>query len=182
MTVLTQAPRLVARVTGDANSTLRQIYNQQEREYQEVYRPINRELIASTDSTAIVDAAKRHAGLGFGAMGEARTQRHLSRYGLEATPLAAQEATYTNNNAGRLNYIDSVNNAYLQQYERNTGVRDEMINVGRGVADSAQQNLTSAAASQTAVKNQNAAIAAQNSAARTQTLGAVAALALAIMI
>lgn len=158
---------------GDPNATLRSVYEQQEREYQNVYRPINRELIASVDSNELVNAAKKNAGVGFGATGQARTQRQLSRYGLDVSNLAAQEAAYAFNNAGRLNYIDSVNNAYIDQYERNTGLRDQMINVGRGLATSAQNNLSAAAQSQTAVENQNRAIEAQNAAARDQTIGAV---------
>lgn len=50
---------------GDAQGTLSQVSAAQKAEYDSIYRPINREMIRSVDSTGMVDSAKANANSGF---------------------------------------------------------------------------------------------------------------------
>lgn len=167
---------------GDAQGTLSQVSAAQKAEYDSIYRPINREMIRSVDSTGMVDSAKANANSGFDDA-KARESRMAERYGINYTQIQQDEINRRNNAARSLNYDDTVNRSRLAQYDRNTKVRDDMIAVGRGIDSSANQQLTQAANLQTRRENNNRQIAAQNSASRTQMMGGMAAgiMALAFM-
>lgn len=149
----------------------------EEARYQELYRPLNQELLRDVDSTRIVDAAKEQATL-TAARREGQNTRNLARYGVSADPLAQKELQ----RVGTLNnakfYDDAVNQARVDQYERNQTLRGELINIGRGMARSGQNGLADAANNQVARDNANASAKAQNAAARDQFYGQVAGTAL----
>ena len=151
-------------------ANLKEIADEQEKEYQELYRPINRELVASVDDTSIVDAAKESAGAAFD-QARGRTSRQLSRFNVMPDALAQREFTHSLAGSRALNYTGNVNNATLSQFERNQRMQDAMIDVGKGVQSSALANAQGAAASSNAIMNQNSQIAAQNTAARNQMIG-----------
>ena len=50
---------------GDPSSTLARVADLDRAEYNSVYRPINREMIASTNSTDLVNSAKSTANTNF---------------------------------------------------------------------------------------------------------------------
>ncbi len=158
---------------GDPNSTLNQVYSAQKAEYDKVYRPINQEMIASADSTEMVDSAKANANSGFDGA-KARESRMAGRYGISYNPIQQKEINHRNSAAKSLNYDDVVNRSRLSQYDRNTQVMNDMISVGRGIDNSANQQLIQAANLQTQRENNNANISAQNDAAQTQMMGSLA--------
>ena len=158
--------------TGNANQTLDQVSAAQKLEYDQIYRPINRQMIASVDSTEMVDSAKANANTGFD-NAKQRESRMAERYGINYTDIQQNEIEHRNNAAKSLNYDDVVNRSRLAQYDRNTGVQNDMIAVGRGIDNSAYQQLTQAAGLETQRNNNNNQIAAQNSAAKTQMMGSI---------
>ena len=157
---------------GDPNSTLANVSEAKLDEYNRVYRPLNREMIAGADSTAMVDAAKNDTNPAFDAS-EQRSRRMAQRYGINFSAVEQNERTHQNAAARSLNFDNTVNRARLGQYERNNQVRNDMIAVGRGIDTSAMQQLGQAASLQTQRENQNNQISAQNDAARSQMMGAV---------
>ena len=168
---------------GSAQNTLGRVSAAQQAEYDQIYRPINNQMIESVNSTAMVDSAKTNANSGFD-NAKAREGRMAERYGINYTQLQQNEINHRNNAARSLNYDDTVNQSRLAQYERNMGVMNEMVAVGRGIDSSATQQLTQAANLQTQRENNNRQIAAQNSAAGMQMAGSLASagiLALAFM-
>ena len=158
---------------GNAQQTLNQVSAAQRAEYEQIYRPINKKMIESVNSTDMVDSAKANANSGFDGA-KARERRMAERYGMNYTQLQRNEINHRNNAARSLNYDDSVNQRRLAQYERNTGVMNQMVAVGRGIDTSANQQLTNAANLQTQRDNNNRQLAAQNSAAKSQMIGSVA--------
>ena len=158
---------------GDPNWTLEEVYRAELDEYNNKYRPINREMIASVDSTEMVDSAKTSANEGFDNAKE-RQDRMAERYGMTYSAIQQAESQNRNAAARALNYDNTVNNARLAQYERNNQVRNEMIAVGRGIDNSAYQQLTNAANLQTQRENQNNQMSAQADAANTQMMGSLA--------
>ncbi|GAA4647922.1 hypothetical protein GCM10023116_01840 [Kistimonas scapharcae] len=82
-----------------------------------------------------------------------------------------------------MNYTNVVNNAQTNQYERNMAMQDQMINVGRGIAQSGVSNMNTAANAKNQRDMTNESIDAQNKAAKYQSysqmlqLGALAAVA-----
>lgn len=162
---------------GNASSTLSQVSAAQKAEYDRIYRPINQQMIQSVDSTGMVDSAKANANSGFDEA-KARESRMAERYGINYTQIQQDEINRRNSAARSLNYDDMVNRSRLAQYDRNTNVMTDMIGVGRGIDNSANQQLSQAANLQTQRENNNAQIAAQNSAAKTQMAGSMAMMAM----
>jgi hypothetical protein len=157
-------------VNQNAEYNLAVMQKAQEHEYQNVYRPINKAMIASTESRGLVDAAKANANTGF-AHAAGRAKREMGRYGIQADSLQRREQDYSLNSARNLNEVDTVNRAYVDQYERNTGVRDSMINVGRHIEGSALSNTRNAATTMNQIDAQNELIEAQNDAAKSRFIG-----------
>lgn len=168
---------------GDAQNTLSRVSAAQDAEYQRIYRPINQQMIQSVNATDMVGSAKANANSGFDDA-KGREARMAERYGIDYTAIQQNEIDRRNSAARALNYDDTVNQSRLSQYERNMGVMNQMVAVGRGIDSSANQQLTQAANMQTQRQNNNRQMAAQNSAAKTQMAGSLASagiLALAFM-
>jgi len=155
--------------TGNPDQDLKAVYEAQKKEYDEMYRPVNREMIASINSTEMVDTAKANANTDFDAM-QGQSQRMASRFGLSYNP--AEQAELANRTAGAraLNYTNVVNNAQTNQYERNMAMQDQMINVGRGIAQSGVSNMNTAANAKNQRDMTNDSIDAQNKAAKYNSI------------
>lgn len=144
--------------------------------HKQFYLPVEQEAINSLNDTQIIEDAKRNANVGFANQPQ-RTARHLARYGVKQTGLQLDQAKLELGRARALNYDATVNNARLGQFERNMGLRNELINVGRGVASDATGALGEAAANETARNNANDAAKAAHKAQQTQMAGSLGAMA-----
>ena len=158
---------------GDPGKTLEQVYEADRKEYNEVYRPINREMIASTNSREMVDAAKTSANTNFDASG-ARNRRMAERLGINMNMLEQKETGHRQAASKGLNYDHTVNTARMNQYERNSGIRDEMIAVGRGIDTTAYKMLSESATLQSQREAANTQAAAQAEAQAAGLMGSMA--------
>ncbi|GAA4647921.1 hypothetical protein GCM10023116_01830 [Kistimonas scapharcae] len=89
--------------TGNPEQDLAAVYEAQKKEYDSMYRPVNREMIASINSTEMVDTAKANANADFDAM-QGQSQRMASRFGLSYNPAEQQELANRTAGARALNY------------------------------------------------------------------------------
>lgn len=156
----------------DPSQTLSRVSNEQQAFYNDVYRPLAQGLIGEVNSTEMVDTAKANAGTNY-AQGLQRNERQRSRLGYNDTALdQARQAHTTALDRGAM--VDGqINQARTDQYERNVGLRNELINVSRGIAGQATDSLGTAANLQTQRENTNDSIDAQNRAAKYQTMGQI---------
>lgn len=147
--------------------------------YQEDYVPVEDRAIDSLRDMSIIDDAKARVGqTSTLATAKQRSARELSRYGLRQTrsEQASQKANLRIGQAA--GDADTMNNARLNQFDRNLGFRNELINIGRGVSEQANSGLASASEMQTNRNNANDAARAAQKAQNYQMAGAVAAAAL----
>lgn len=118
---------------------------------------------------------------------DARETRNLLRYGAGDVTAAAQHQRGVNRNlSDSLNTVDSLNRAYVQQYDADKQFANQLIGIGHGVgstADDMRNSITAAkrqkedaysqAKSQT--KNANAAAKQQTTTAVVSAIGMMAA-------
>lgn len=150
-----------------------QIFKEQNQNYRQMYVPLENELIRGLDSTAVIDRARKDIRGGFQDQ-EERLLRDARRFGGgDFTALQKQE--HSRNRGLRLaeNRIDTMNNAYLNQYERNTGLRNQLINIGRGMEAQAGSSMASADSARTQRKNAGDQAKAQE---KSQQIGMAASL------
>lgn len=148
--------------------------NNASKRYQETYMPQEEELAAQLNDRSIINDAKANANSSFdGAAG--RAQRAIGRYGIQQN---AAQRQYSDRGEGlrrARNYVDQVNNANLDQYDRNIGLRDNLINIGQGIqADSLSQQGNQAASATGRINNHETASTAhkaQRRASNSQLLG-----------
>lgn len=132
---------------GKPGDTLAQVADAQWNQYLTDYVPVENEAVASLRDTSVVDDAKKRVEGTTGQLRRARqrTQRELSRYGLRQTA-AERNATDAGLRMGvASNNADILNNARLNQFDRNRSLRNELINVGRGLASESIDGLAAAA-------------------------------------
>lgn len=157
----------------DPDALLAQVSEQERRYYQDSFRPLNRELIDDVGSTALVDTARETAGRQYDAA-QARNRRQLSRFGYSGNALDRKVQERVVEHGSGLNFDNLVNTSRLQQYDRNVGLRNELINISRGIAKDVMGNLGDAAAMQSGREAMNEQINAQNKAQKYNTLGTLA--------
>ena len=162
-----------ADAVNDPNKVLSDVSNQQEQYYNDTFRPVNQELIGEVGSTNLVDTAEQNADKNF-SRGLRRNERQRKRYGYTDTALDARDQQTSSAMNRGLNYDGLVNNSRVAQYERNVGLRNEMINTSRGISADAMSSLSAAAQMATQRNNTNDNLAAQNSAAKSQLAGSLA--------
>ncbi|MGH1374439.1 MAG: hypothetical protein ACRBBW_20550 [Cellvibrionaceae bacterium] len=167
-------------ISDSPDKNLANVADQKQQYYDSVFRPLNRQLIGDVNSTALVDTAKDNADRRFTDT-VARNKRQRSRLGVVDTALDQKRNDYATSLSQGVNFDTQVNDARVEQYERNVGLRNEMVNVGRGISDQATDGLSTAAALQTQRENNNANIKAQNKAAQNQTNGQIAGMAMMAM-
>lgn len=148
--------------------------NDASQRYQETYMPQEEELAAQLNDRSIVSDAKANANSSFdGASG--RAQRNIGRYGIQQTGAQRQYSDRTQGLSRARNYVDQVNNANLDQYDRNIGLRNNLINIGQGIqADSLTQQGNQAASATGRINNQESAstaLKAQRRSSNAQLLG-----------
>lgn len=156
------------------------ITNREQQRFTQLYRPLQQDLISSLNDRSIVDGARATAA-GAGEAGEARTLRNLRRYGLQQSPVEAQQAQRMAQIGQSLDFDSTINDARIEQKERNDGLRRQLIDVGRGVSDTANSGLGQAAGLQAQRDANNAANKAAGKAQTTQMLASAAMIALAFI-
>jgi hypothetical protein len=162
---------------NDPSQTLTDVLAREEQRYNYFYRPVEDELIASLRDTSIIDNARENANAGFGQAAE-RAARQRSRYGVQQSALEEQQSAAQQAMQQALNFDSTVNDARLEQQERNDGLRRQLIDVGRGFAGDAMSGLSSAAGNQAQRDAANAAARAQHKAQNIGTVGTIASAAL----
>jgi hypothetical protein len=164
------------RYTGDSDQALSAVYNAQRADYDANYRPFNKQTIASIGNGELLAAARENAQIDF-AKGRGIADRMASRYGVNIDKVTARERNVRESHEQGINSAHTINTARFAQYERDVNLRDEMINIGRGITKDTISNLSSSADSEQQVKTANKAASANAKAQRTQ-LAATAALAI----
>jgi len=155
------------------NATLADITRQNNEIYNQVYVPVEDQVISELSENNITAGAKAKAEAGFDST-QARNQRGLSRYGIELSQLQQREFARQASLSRSLTVDAAVNDAELAQRERDDNLRNELINIGRGVAQEAQSSFSDASALQTQREANNAAGKASQKAAGAQMIGTAA--------
>jgi hypothetical protein len=144
------------------------VTREQREYYNESYRPVAQQLIKDTESTAIVDAAVKEASVDNTAAISARRDRQKARLGIVKDGVGAGLGQYKTALNRTLQGDGSINNARLQQDERNTGLTNDLVAISRGISSDANKGMLDAAGNEAARNSTNANIAAQNAAAKKQ--------------
>jgi hypothetical protein len=149
----------------------------------EFFWQLEDELLATIDDTSIIDQAKESANLGY-AQQAGRTERELGRYGMVQTSAQKAETSRLANLDKSRNYAETVNNARLAQFDRNEGVKNQLLSNSRALTGQTIDGLSNAASLQTQrennYENQKAAYKSQKYQSIAQ-LGGTAMMAFALM-
>ena len=134
------------------------------------YGDFERDLInqAQTD-TSLIEQARDDAALGQ-TLARDMSQRNLSRYGANLTPVQQRELERTLQRQSTLGGIQSVQDARIAQEEANTKLMADLINIGQGVNRTSQQQLGQSAANKTQLDN---AYRQAKASAKAQNIGAI---------
>ncbi len=178
-TTLSVVPKKSKTPYSDA---LANVTEQQQAYYNESYRPVAQGLIADTKSTAIVDAAVKEASVDNTAAINARRSRQKARLGVATAGTDKSLGAYSTSMSRTLQSDGAVNEARVQQGERNDALVDDLVGISRGISADALNGMQTATANESSRNSTNASIKAQNSAARTSMLGSAAGLALMFLI
>lgn len=172
---------------GSADKTLAANARAEDERYQELYRPVNQALMDELDENRLLTAAQDSVDDTYGTgytdtKTLARAKREAGRQGvtIDATSWKRVEREAELGNAEDITY--SLSQARTDQRTYNDNLRQELINIGRGVATSGTNMLKDAANMETNRNITNANAAAQQKAARTQFIGTGLGLALAFAI
>lgn len=157
---------------------LGQIQEEQQKFYEEAYRPLGREMVADVNSTAIVDAAKAGTSSYSAERTAQRGARQRARLGITGTPSEQAMSEYQASLGATTTADGAINQARVQQKERNDALRTDLLNISRGIQTSAINSATNAATTEANRNATNANAAAQNKTARNAATGTLASLAL----
>lgn len=157
---------------------LAEITQQQQDYYNSSYRPVAQGLIKDTQSTAIVDAAEKAVSVDNTAAINARRNRQKARLGVGETGVNTELGNYDATLNRSLQTDGSINDARIQQDERNTSLTNDLVGVSRGIATDALDGMKTASANESSRNAVNANAKAQNTAQRNQLLGSAASMAL----
>jgi hypothetical protein len=164
---------------NDPNQTFAQITERDWARYLRDYVPVEDQAIGSLDDMSIMDDARRRISEPRRVQkSQQRSFRDARRYGVNVSNAAREDSTVNLSIAQAAGDADTMNEARLNQFDRNRTFRNELINIGRGVAGGAQDGLGQAAQMQGARENQNRMAKAQHNAQQMQMLGSLGALAI----
>lgn len=164
-----------------ASAVAAQTTRDQWNHYLNTFAPLEKELIADINSTAIVDnAAKTVANQTAAADGV--LDRTMERYGMQNAPAVQQERLERQQALGdAANAAQTMNTARLDQRDRNMALASTMMQQGRGVAGSGMSALSSAASNEASRNSANAQLKAQRSAQTWSTIGTLGSIAMFMM-
>jgi hypothetical protein len=159
-----------------------QLLDRKDAIYRQTYAPRERALIGTLNDNSLIDEARQNTNQTFDRNSEAGA-RNLRRYGMSVTPEQRAQLDKNTQSERTLNYDASLNDARLEQNERNTSLRNAMINVGRGIESDGATSLSEAAQRQASRDSSYKVAKAQASAQQTQMmvgLGSAALMAFAL--
>ena len=165
--------------TADPSETLASLIERDQARVEQDYYPVEDQAIASLDDMSIIDDAReRVSDRSSIERSLARADRESSRYGFRASAAARRNAQADAHLGRATSDADVMNEARMNQFDRNRGFRSQLINIGRGVSEQSVNGLTEAAGLQSArdARNRNASAAAR--ASQMQTFGSLATLAI----
>ena len=162
---------------NNPSRTLADIVGREDARFEYFYEPMIDTVLDELNDTSIVDNARKNADAAFERSAD-RSLRQQSRYGVNMSPAQQAEFERRKKFEKALNKDATVNDARLDLKQRNDNLRRQLIDIGRGVADTATGGLSAAANNQAAREAQNAAADAQHDAARTATTTSLATTAL----
>jgi hypothetical protein len=129
---------------SDPDATYADVVEGQYEQYIRNFRDFENALIASRDSTDLIDAAREDTPQQI-ALAEGIAKRNRERYGYRPTAVEAQEMQRATQRGGALTLAGGLNNARLAQRDANQRVLSDLINIGQGVNRSSLSGLGSAA-------------------------------------
>ena len=129
---------------SDPDATYADVVEGQYEQYIRNFRDFENALIASRDSTDLIDAAREDTPQQI-ALAEGIAKRNRERYGYRPTAVEAQEMQRATQRGGALTLAGGLNNARLAQSDANQRVLSDLINIGQGVNRSSLSGLGSAA-------------------------------------
>lgn len=143
----------------------------EEARYQEIYRPLNQELMARIGDNSIVDSTKKSLDLALGGNLQSRRNRNLGRYGVTQTKAQEVQNKTLDSLNNALTRTSTLADAQVKQYERDTMLRNELINLGRGISQSGMEGLNTAANNEAQRDAYNGQVKTQQSAQKMQFAG-----------
>lgn len=128
--------------------------------------------------TSIVDSARENADFGFNNL-IAQKRRNAGRFNTRGSQPNAIDADFSNDAAleRSLNFDNTVNNSRSQLQDRNTGFRNDLLNIFNGIDSSSQQGLIAASRNQAALEAANKQADQQDKAQTTSTIASIATIA-----
>lgn len=151
----------------------------EEERYQDMYRPLNKDIIGSIGNNEIVNEAKKSLDQADPLASQARRKRQLERYGVQESALDAKRNNQLDSLNTTLQRSKVLSDARMSQYNRDDMVRNEMINMGRQISQSGMSGLNTAAQNEQQRKQAESQAKAQASAQKMQMAGMGIGLALA---
>lgn len=162
---------------NDPNATLASIGERDQQRYQQDYVPVEDKLISSLKDTSIVSDARESSNRNFG-QAAGRFNRNQARYGTSAGAIDRQENKQGFALGKAKSTASTMNEARVDQFGRNLNLRNEIINIGRGVSSDASRGFGEAASLQTSRQNFNRSQDAQAKSNMWGTIGSVGSTAL----
>lgn len=160
---------------GSADKTAAHVAREEDRRYQDIYRPLNQELMEDLGQNKLIDAAQAEvAKLGPGftdAKQKARLKRQAGRQGMTLSADAMRKIDDANQFNNAESAVFTLDKARINQRDYDDNLRSELINLGRGISRSGTNMLNEAANSEAARENANSQAKAANDAAKMQLAG-----------
>ena len=167
----------------DPDQTMADITKRDQARYEQDYIPVEDQAISSLRNMSIIDDAKERVADGTSVeRSRARATRDASRYGFRRTGAQIQSANREASLGKATGDASTLNEARINQFDRNRGFRNELINIGRGVSSQSAQGLSDAAGMQVSRENANRSAKAKAKASQTAMMGSLAATALMVAI
>jgi hypothetical protein len=129
-------------------NTLARMAERDQQRHRQDYEPVEERLIESLRDTSIVDSAADRVTNNSTAdisRGLQRNSRDAKRLGFRRTNADNVSSLYDMQRGQAKDNAGTMNNARLNQFDRNRDLRNKLINVGRGVADQGMDGLGAAA-------------------------------------
>lgn len=158
---------------GTADQTLAHVTRAEWDNYLRDFGATEEALVASLSDASLIDKARSSAPKQNILAAEAQS-RSLGRRGVQMT--GAQAAALQRNSAlsNALNNATALNNARVDQRERNLSLGSTVMQLGRGVNSTALEGMGTAASLESSRNAQNAAAKAQSKANTLGTIGSIA--------
>lgn len=171
------APNLIA--SPDVEKAAANITRAKGDFHQQFYLPLFKEnSLDRLQDTSLVESARENANTGFASL-RGKNERNKGRYNTRGAgqPALAQQFERDIGIEQSLNYDNTVNSARAQLQDRNTGFRDNMLNIFNGLDADSMAGLDSAVANQRSIETANDQAQQAKTAQNNQTLGTIATIA-----